>query len=1603
MRLPLQVARPVDVLRSCDNKTLLVCLGLAAFLFFATPALAQDPPDIAVGLNPQGTYSGSDIDLVDLTRGRVNLHIPLVVDHSQRGNLNFTYSVNLTGPNQWGPGLANTQLCGPGSGCIWGAIANPVVPARGPFLAIDGFLTYQAKTKVWGQGNGTGHAYLAYDSDGAGHHLGPLLAPSTLMESIDGTGIQKTVDSSGNPVLINRAGIQYHPSNAAVCSGYVEDPNGNEINLNYSGTCNNSAASSSLFGQLFMPGPTNPATATMTDTLGRTWTLSEAANTSACPAPVGPGYTFAYLWNTPGPANINNGVRQFIFCYSSVPIQTHFNVANVQEFSGSWTLLTAIKLPNGTAWKFAYNTYGDPSTMYLPAGGTVSYAYTYSGTLPIIVASRTLFDGTSSHIWTYTVLSPSNPVTTVTDALNNDTVYTPFGNAGYLFSKIQYYSGSAASGILVKTVANTFQTIHDPFGPDIGEGPLTHGLLTGTTTTWPNNQVSQVTYTLDPGFTFNDAFEAETFTAFYGLVTSASHNDYGSGAPGGVLSTLNKSYLPLSNSSYLSANLLNLVSSQITLNGGGIKCAETDYFYDDAARLVSSGVSQQHVAAPSSVRGNLIHTTQQLSSTPCQASASWTPLNSYRDVYDTGVLQQSIDPLGHTTTYAYSGTYYGAYPTTVTNALNQSTTYTYDFNTGLITSIKDPNNQVNNQVTTYAYDVMERVASVQHPDGGQATISNQETSFPFTATLTKTATPSPIIVRTGVFDGLGRVTQTKLTSDPLGTDYVDTAYDALGRVHTVSNPHRSTSSSTDGTTTYAYDTLWRILSVSEADGSAVIVSYAGNTGTVTDEAGKTRKIQTDGLGRLTAVWEDPAGQNIQTTYSYDPLGNLTGVVQNGSRNRTFTYNSLSQLLTAANPESGTITYTYDNNGNLHTKTDARNITTTYSYDALNRNTQKSYSDGTPTATFQFDSGSFPGGSAPQNAIGRMALASTSNTMTSFSYDSMGRIARRDVCTPLNCGTGGWAFTNAYDLAGDVTQFNDGLLPCNQIFNQTNDGAGRVTQLTSTWSDATHPATFFTSDATLGYYPNGALRKAALGNGLTMASVYNNRLQPCLIDVNSSNITLQTCSDSTPTGNVLDLAMNYNAGADNGNVVSWNATGAQSFVRTYAYDSLNRLSTMADTATAQPCKGLSWTYDAWGNRTDQNVTAGSCGTFHAVVGTNNRLSGAPYQYDAAGNLIADGNHTYTYDAEDRLSQVDGGATASYVYDAFGRRAKRTVGGNSYEYVYNKDGQLSWELLNGHINRTYIRSNGWLLAEYFEGTTYFAHQDHLGSTHLLTRLDQSVRECDDYYPFGEANACGDATGTTLKFTGKERDSESGLDDFGARYYSSSLGRFMSADWSAIPVPVPYANLTNPQTLNLYAIARDNPTSFPDLDGHNLFEALRAAAMEAFGVDVENCEGGSCSGQKQGPQESPYQRYVDAQNRPATSEDNLQSSTTCSDDSCSNYTQVTVSANTDDSLSPEAATILGQSERLAKGPINVISAVGAVVVGAIVTVEAAPAVGAAAVLARAKALEAAAAAEATVGWKNIYDFSRGVVNPKNPPVTPAGLLGGMAGVVIKSILGQ
>jgi RHS repeat-associated protein len=87
---------------------------------------------------------------------------------------------------------------------------------------------------------------------------------------------------------------------------------------------------------------------------------------------------------------------------------------------------------------------------------------------------------------------------------------------------------------------------------------------------------------------------------------------------------------------------------------------------------------------------------------------------------------------------------------------------------------------------------------------------------------------------------------------------------------------------------------------------------------------------------------------------------------------------------------------------------------------------------------------------------------------------------------------------------------------------------------------------------------------------------------------------------------------------------------------------------------------------------------------------------------------------------------------------------------------------------------------------------------------------------------------------QFTGKERDTESGLDYFGARYYASSMGRWMSPDWAAKPEAVPYSKLDDPQSLNLYGYVRNNPLSKADKDGHEV-PGLPDSSIQKVGQDA------------------------------------------------------------------------------------------------------------------------------------------------------------------------
>jgi len=708
-------------------------------------------------------------------------------------------------------------------------------------------------------------------------------------------------------------------------------------------------------------------------------------------------------------------------------------------------------------------------------------------------------------------------------------------------------------------------------------------------------------------------------------------------------------------------------------------------------------------------------------------------------------------------------------------------------------------------------------------------------------------------------DAFGRAILSTLVNDPDGPAMTATTYDSSGRTHTVSNPYRSTSDPTYGLTTMSFDVLGRPALATEADNSTVKTYYGTDVATAggaaaqlcspttygygypilhIDEASKKKQTWTDAFGRTIEVDEpDSTGTlSFATCYTYDTLDNLTKVEQkDGStdptqwRTRTFAYDGLSRLVTANEPESGTTTYTYDNNGNVLTKTapapnqtGSATTTTSYQYDALNRLTTKS--GGFPTVAFTYDAASLDG-HALTNSVGRLARALTSGAATWNSYDLTGNIINQWQSTPH----GSFPLTFKYDLAGDRISYTDGL---GTTFTQSFDVVGRPTGLSSSLVDANHPATLATVDPSLGYYPHGAVRKVTFGNSLTQTAAFNNNLQPCRININSTGTALTTCGDALPSGNLQDFSYGFNTGvSDNGNVMSWLGTGQQSFSRAMTYDSVNRLATLNQSSgSATGCSAafnLSWTYDAWANRTDQTVNNGSCNAFHAAVNAQNQLVDPvnnAYKYDAAGNMINDGNYTYSYDAEHRLIKIGPllgtctYATACYVYDANGLRVETIVGSTTTDVVRDLSGNIITESTRSGgggrltvITAGYTYFAGQLLSQYYTGGTFFFHPDHLGSTRLITALNQSITQSIDYLPFGDINydlAYGYPPGPFPTFAGYEPDG-AGLDYALARHFNSTFGRFMQPD----PLR---GSPGNPQSWNRYAYVYNNPLNATDPSG-------------------------------------------------------------------------------------------------------------------------------------------------------------------------------------------
>jgi len=621
-------------------------------------------------------------------------------------------------------------------------------------------------------------------------------------------------------------------------------------------------------------------------------------------------------------------------------------------------------------------------------------------------------------------------------------------------------------------------------------------------------------------------------------------------------------------------------------------------------------------------------------------------------------------------------------------------------------------------------------------------------------------------------------------------------------------------------------------SASYSDGQGEHVFYEAGTGVY--------ELSWDGPAWEAANIGGPSlAQNYYVTqYSYDGLGNLLSVTQKGDptatnssqyRVRSFTYDSLSRLLTATNPESGTISYSYDANGNVLQKTSpAPNQTGTatqtisYCYDPINRVTGKVYAAqscplSSPVVSYGYDAGT--------NGIGHLTSLVDQAGSGSYSYDALGRISteQRTIAGIQK------NLSYSYNLDNSIAKLT---YPSGAVVTYTPDSAGRMLSAV----DSANNINYVTGAS---YGPDSSLTGFISGNSSSFSGInnswhYNRRLQICRITALTTGNVPTSCTDSSDVGNILDLGYNLSLGnGDNGNVMGITNYKDTTRSQSFSYDALNRLTSAQNAGTncsvltangATEYWGNSYGYDAWGNLLSKTPTKCSPENLTVTALTNNQLSG--YGYDSAGNMTHDATtgNNYTFDPENRIT---GAAGYSYTYDANGNRVEKSNGSTGTVYWSMSPGIVAESDLSGNLKSEYVFFKGKRVArkDFPGGVVSYYFSDSLQTASVITDSGGNIKEDEDYYPWGMDLPFVNSDSNHYKFTGKERDSETGLDLMGVRYYGSALGRFMTTD----PLG---GHPQDPQTLNKYSYVRNNPLRYTDPTGMDLW-------LQGCGKDSSTCQ--------------------------------------------------------------------------------------------------------------------------------------------------------------------
>ncbi len=775
--------------------------------------------------------------------------------------------------------------------------------------------------------------------------------------------------------------------------------------------------------------------------------------------------------------------------------------------------------------------------------------------------------------------------------------------------------------------------------------------------------------------------------------------------------------------------------------------------------------------------------------------------NTYSYKYDVlGRKIEETDARGNTTFYEYDAL---DRLTKKTNALGSFETMVYDGNDNLIEKI-DGNGNVykyfyDNRnrrirlesplqlVTEYTYDALGNRLTKSHASG----IVHEHV---YDAKQQKIAEIMPNgDVTTYVYDSTGNVIQEILPNgNTIFKEYdkdrhLIRQYDNDGLIIALvydENGEVIEEMDADSVVTISrYNILNQLIEKEDALGNIETMTYNanGNLLTQTDKNGKTTTFTYNELGLVTQI---RTSLDEVTTFEFDAMGNMLSITDAKGNKSTYTYDALNRQTLITYPDNSTKEYQYDANDNIIRRIGADGVVTNYIYDALDRQIEKSYANST-SCIFTYDE------------LSRLTAATNPNSTVQFEYDSNNRMTKEIV-------NGTAETTYSYDVPNRKKTIT---YPSGRIVEEEMDFSGRairVKQNTTTVADLS--------------YNGYQMTQKAFNNGLTTNYNYNVLAQMESIVVNP--------------GATFHFEYEYN---NIGDRTATRALHQQSLSETYAYDNVNRLINYKKGAITNgdipsPDDQIDFQYDALGNRVsltqNSNSTTYASNNLNAYTSIMSTGTTISPQYTLSGNMSSDGQNAYTYDADNRLTSVNGNVI--YKYDALGRRYQKIVDATTITYYYYQN-QMIQEADNNGNTTEYIYAGGkndYLLAMINTSDTYYYHLNANQSVVGMSNSTGQIVERYEYEPYGTptiydgsyTELTASVIGNKFYFTSKELDEESNLYYSRSRHYHHQLGRFMQRD------PISYRD-----GMNLYQYVDSNPINYIDPDG------MKGCSSFEFGGDV------------------------------------------------------------------------------------------------------------------------------------------------------------------------